>query len=343
MEWVRCNSCGYYPSSLTRLSIFLTNCGHLVCSKCLERVPTSMNDKPGVVECLVCKQPCKTVKLGPDSRPGPDVTFYFGNQLSAVKKVQQAVEFQRMHQDALSETVKRERMLLEIKEAERQENELSEIAKKVEASGHYLSIVLQGLQDLEKTAGAGTHIPSPYKFTKNGQGCSSRHPSISPAQRSNRMENTRHLSTPLTVSLSGHGHSGQRGSTSTVSNRPQILTTASPVSTRPGPRGVLSSGDPRVTANLMTQKQMQNWTQQSPHQQQQSGMAYTHGTHAYHTYQSRPVLPPQYSPITMRNVQDATGLGRGTPGSTQARRSNMVIGPIPGSTLVQATMPYTPT
>ena len=162
MEWIRCNSCGYYPSSLTRLSIFLTSCGHLICSKCLERADAT-GIKPGTVVCLQCRQPCKTVKLGPDSQPGPEVTFYFGDEVSAVKKLLQAVQFQKMHYELGTEMAKRKRLLWEIKEGERQEKELVDLGVMLDKLKTPLANVLEGVREKARRAGS-VQPPQPQEF-----------------------------------------------------------------------------------------------------------------------------------------------------------------------------------
>ena len=270
---MRCNSCGYYPSPLsTSLSLFLTSCGHLVCSKCLERQGASKstdNTASAGVLCLVCKQPCKTVKLGPDAQPGPDVTFYFSDVLAQLKKIEQAIQFQNMHYQLRIEADKRERLLAEIGEAQRQEKELSEIEGKITSS--QVSELLQALR--EKWGDYLTAEPkqgqSPFSHSRHGV-------SASPMDSQRLIQTPRstvalHPSTSVPPnmynSLTGHSYSVQGASLTTP--------TQTPPNHRPPPRGINtpptsvarsigpSSCDHRVRANLMSQAQMQHWAHQS--------------------------------------------------------------------------------
>ena len=290
MEWVRCNSCGYYPSSLTRLSIFLTSCGHLSCSKCLERAPAT--EKPGMVGCLQCRQPCKTVKLGPDSQPGPDVTFYFSDEVSAVKKLLQAAQFQKMHYELGAEMAKRKRLLWEIKEGERQEKELVELGGMLEKLTIPLAHVLEGVR--EKAKRAGIQLPLSQEFNNRSRPNS---PSCSPAPAAQQHQQQLHpppnsgaqLQTPTTRPNRQQGYSFSPGIIQPLTNRsPATIQqqhhqhqqqhssiNASPLSTTPlmmskyatASAAIPGSADPRVTANLMTQSQLQNWSQSHAQQQ----------------------------------------------------------------------------
>ena len=326
MEWVRCNRCGYYPSSLTRISIFLTNCGHLVCSKCLERAPTI--DEP---ECVQCRKPCKTVKLGPDSRPGPEITFYFGDQLSAVKKLQQAVEFQKMHYDLGTEMVKRERLLREITEAERRIKEMEELGQKIAEQEAPLSTILQALR--KKAEMAGIQLPSPAQQQHSNNvpqqtQMRSRRQGSSSFSASGATNSTR----PLNRSSAQHGSVGSPVSTPVMSKRAM-------------------SGDPRVAANLMTQSQLQNWSQshaQQRHHQQSPGVGMTTPTHTvgpHHNtvhgqrHNSRPThgvqqhnMHPLNSVHSMHTTTAASAISTGGVSADMGARKSLV----PGSSLSQA-------
>lgn len=256
MEWVRCNSCGYYPSPLTRLSIFITSCRHLVCRKCLEKA-TKPSTVPGGIVCLVCKQPCKTVQLGPHSRPGPGVTFLFGEPLSAIKKVQQTIMFQKIHQDVATGMAKRERLLSEIKKIERQEKELTNLREKISSS--QIEAVLQVVK--EKAINAG--INAPTIRNKNSPCTGQVHASPSPSVPYKSNHN------PL---ISGRGYPAQgmrKGGaampTPSPNNGPPSRSN-NIVSSVTGQSGC--AGDLRLQANLVTPTQMQNWPQKQLHCQQ---------------------------------------------------------------------------
>ena len=198
MEWVRCNSCGYYPCSLTRLSIFLTSCGHLVCSKCLERADAT-GIKPGTVVCLQCRQPCKTVKLGPDSQPGPEVTFYFGDEVSAVKKLLQTVQFQKMHYELGTEMAKRKRLLWEIKEGERQEKELVDLGVTLDKLKTPLANVLESVGEKARRA-SSIQLPHPQGCTISRRSDSTNNsPLCSPVQQQMHSNNIQLQQPPPTL------------------------------------------------------------------------------------------------------------------------------------------------
>lgn len=291
MEWVRCNSCGYYPSSLTRLSIFLTSCGHLVCSKCLERAPTT--DKPG---CLQCRQPCKVVKLGPDSQPGPDVTFYFSDETSAIKKLLHAAQFQKMHYEQRAAMAKRKRLPWEIKEGERQEKEMIELVELLDKLTVPSANVLEGVREKARKAGIQPSLSQEFNCSRpNSPSCSPTptvqqqlHPNnaqlqtpimrprqgysfspatkpIQPLNRSPAMQQRSDVASPLFIPLM-----------SKCATQQQHNTIASPLSTPLMPRCATTmpgGADPRVTANLLTQSQLQNWSQSQQQRQQSPGVA----------------------------------------------------------------------
>lgn len=327
MEWVRCNSCGYYPSSLKRLSIFLTSCGHLACSKCLERAPAT--DKPGMVGCLQCRQPCKTVKLGPDSQPGPDVTFYFSDEVSAVKKLLQAAQFQKMHYELGAEMAKRKRLLWEIKEGERQEKELAELGGMLEKLTIPLAHVLEGVREKAKRAGIQLPLSQADRNRPNSPSCS---PSPSAPRHQQQLHppppRSAQLQTPTTMRPRQQGYSFSPSvvkpiqplnrSPATIQQQhhqqqqQRSSINASPLSTTPlmmskcaTPASAVIPGstDPRVTANLMTQSQLQNWSQSHAAQQQSVTMTPT-----------QPVagLGPRHSIMHNNTVASRPGIGLGT-------------------------------
>ena len=336
MEWVRCNSCGYYPSSLKRLSIFLTSCGHLACSKCLERAPAT--DKPGMVGCLQCRQPCKTVKLGPDSQPGPDVTFYFSDEVSAVKKLLQAAQFQKMHYELGAEMAKRKRLLWEIKEGERQEKELAELGGMLEKLTIPLAQVLEGVR--EKAKRAGIQLPLSQDRSRPNS------PSCSPAPPRHQQQlhppppNNAQLQTP-TMRPRQQGYSFSPSVVKPIQSLNRSPATiqqqhhqqqqrssinASPLSTTqlmmskcstPASAVIPGSTDPRVTANLMTQSQLQNWSQSHTAQQQQlrqspagTGVAMGSGTMTP-TQPAAGSLGPRHSIMHNNTVASRPGIGLG--------------------------------
>lgn len=284
MEWARCNSCGYYPSPLTRLSIFLTSCRHLVCSQCLQRA-TKPSMAPRGIVCLVCKQPCKMVQLGPHSRPGPGVTFLFGEPLSAIKKVQQTVMFQKMHQDVATEMAKRERLLSEIIKIHRQVKELTNLKKRIASS--QIRAVLQVVQ--EKAISAG--INPPTTRNKNSPCTGQVHASPSPGVSRQWNHN------PFITSGRGYPAQGMRQGGS-------AMPTPSPSNKPPNGSSIVSSvtgqsgcaGDPRLRANLMSQIQMQNWAQKPLQCQQRpatgrAALTSIPATGAMHQMHSNPTTP----------------------------------------------------
>ena len=365
MEWVRCNSCGYYPSSLTRLSIFLTSCGHLVCSKCLERVPAT--DKPGKVGCLQCRQPCKTVKLGPDSQPGPDVTFYFSDEVSAVKKLLQAAQFQKMHYELGAEMAKRKRLLWELKEGERQEKELAELGEMLDKLTIPLANVLEGVR--EKARRAGIQLPLSQEFNRshpNSPSCS-RSPAPT-AQHQQLHPNSAQLQTPTMRPRQGYSFSPAAKPIQPLNRSPamqqqQHSNITSPLSTplmSKRASTIPGSADPRVTANLMTQSQLQSWSQSQQQQRQSPGApvvgmmtppqtaeprhSIMHGHHNNIIMGNRPALGMhQHSMHPLNSVHSmhssAAVATHGVSGRAQAvavGRSSMPLTMVPGSVLSQA-------
>lgn len=273
MEWVRCNSCGYYPSSLKRFSIFLTSCGHLVCSKCLEGA--SATDTP---RCLQCRQPCKFVKLGPDSQPGPDVTFYFNDEVSAVKKLLQAAQFQKTNYELGAEMAKRARLLREIKEREsRQEKVLADLGETVYKLTVPLANVLGGVQNKAKRV--GIQLPLSQEFNCSHPSTPSCSPARTPTAQHHQLHpNSAQLQTPTMRPRQCYSFSPAPKSINqspAIQQRQQQHSSinASPLSTPPlmskFATGTPGSADPRITANLMTQSRLQNWSQSQKQQQQQ--------------------------------------------------------------------------
>lgn len=355
---MRCNSCGYYPSSLSTLTLHLTSCGHLVCSKCLEGSATSttQSEPPESVECLECKQPCKTVEVGPDSEPGPDVKFYFNEETEMVKKVLQAAMFQNMHYEVRVELEKRERLLPEIGEAQRQEKELADIEEKVAAS--QVSSLLEAVREKFKN-----YLTPPQEL--NSQQTSHASPSQSGVQ-STVLQPTTSMPLYNDSSLAGQTYSAQpsmsvplnkysslpgqnypvqeRSSTLTPPHRPPSRSFVTPPTSAPQSKGSMSC-DTRVKANLLAQSQMQNWSQQQHPQQKQSTSKtpiFSRGVHHF----TRPVYSPQLqhplnSVHTMYRAPGSANVGRngstatGGPYTPQAmaRRSTVTRSLVPGSTL----------
>ena len=359
MEWVRCNSCGYYPSSLTRLSIFLTSCGHLTCSKCLERAPAT--DKPEMVGCLQCGQPCKTVKLGPDSQPGPDVTFYFSDEVSAVKKLLQAAQFQKMHYELGAEMTKRKRLLREIKEGERQEKELAELGEMLDKLTIPSANVLEGVR--EKARRAGIQLPLSQEFNRGHPNSPSySHSPIPTAQHQRLHPNSAQLQTPTMRPRQGYSFSPLAKPIQPLNQSPavqqqQCSNITSSLSTPLMSKcasAIPGSADPRVTANLMTQSQLQTWSQSQQQQQRQSPGAPVVGVmtpsqtagphHSGHHMANRPALGVhQHNMHPLNSVHSMhTGVAvatQGVSGRAQAvavGRSSTPLTMVPGSVLSQA-------
>lgn len=307
MEWVRCNSCGYYPSSLTRFSVFLTSCGHLCCSKCLEGAPDT--GRPGMVGCLKCGQPCKTVKLGPDSQPGPDVTFYFSDVESTVKKFLQVAQFQKTHYEVGAKMAKKKRLLMERKEGDRRGKELAELDEMLDKLTVPLAKVLEGVR--EKTRRAGIQLPLPQEPNHNRPNPTSCSPATAQHQQqlhsiSCSLAAAQHhpISCSPAPTTAAAQHQQLHPSTPQLQTRPrQQGCSFSPVTTKPiqpinrspamqqqqqlrhinaspistplmskcptttttTTAAMPGSVDPRVTANLMAQSQLQNWSQSHAH------------------------------------------------------------------------------
>jgi hypothetical protein len=212
-----------------------------------------------------------------------------------VKKLLQAAQFQKMHYELGAEMAKRKRLLWEIKEGERQEKELADLDKLLEKLTIPLANVLEGVR--EKAKRAGIQLPLSQEFNRsrpNSPSCSPS-PAAHQHQQLRPTPNSAQLQTPITMrsnrqqgysfspavnsiqslnrssaTIQQHHHQQQQrsGSINASPLSTPLMQMSSKCATPSA--AIPGSADPRVTANLMTQSQLQTWSQsQLQHQQQQ--------------------------------------------------------------------------
>ena len=368
MEWMRCNSCGYSPSALTSLSVYVTNCGHLVCSQCLAKnAPAAQSATSQQLVCLVCRQTCKAVKFhGPDSQAGPDVKAYFCDPLLALNQVVRAANFHKSFYERGFEMVKRERLSLDIREAQAQGKQLSSLREKLETS--QIDVLLQGIREktekllrqaqiqqvtprgcpgtpnaslpnLAMAARGGVRVQLPQQqqrqgsqFPFRGTPLVNRHGSVSNQGSAVRLQ---------TLTPSG-GHS--RNMTGITS--PAALTTT--------PQQHLASGstsvDHRVKSNLHSQMQIQKRTQQWPSTKPVGVTPPARGqaTRLSETHQlSRPLISTPLHPLSSVHDMRTSTPHKGNANYYRSdiaslvqarRRAQSMPGHIPGSSLSQASI-----
>lgn len=157
MDWVRCNSCFFQPTPHTKFSLYLTSCGHIVCSNCctkaLSRAPSGHSTPNTLPACLVCHKPCSLALLGKQAQLNKDIMFYFTDPVVVLKKLVQAAEFQRMNYAKQTEWQKQRRILTEITKARKQCESVTIVQSHFEANHHRLLQVLEALR--QKAASAG--------------------------------------------------------------------------------------------------------------------------------------------------------------------------------------------
>ncbi len=211
-----------------------------------------------------------------------------------MKKLLQAAQFQKMHYELGAEMAKRKRLLREIKEGERQEKELADLDKLLEKLTIPLANVLEGVR--EKAKRTGIQLPPSQEFNRsrpNSPSCSPspathQHQQLRPitpnsaqlqtpaTMRSNRQQgysfspavNPLPNRSPATIQQHHHHQQQQRSGSINASPLSTPLMQMSSKYATPS-AAIPGSVDPRVTANLMTQSQLQTWSQSQLQQQQQ--------------------------------------------------------------------------
>ena len=237
---------------------------------------------------------------------------------------------------------KRKRLLWEIKEGERQEKELAELGRMLEKLTIPLAQVLEGVR--EKAKRAGIQLPlSQDRSRPNSPSCS---PSPAAPQHQKQLRppppNSAQLQTPTTMRPRQQGYSFSPSVVKPIQplNRSPVAMhqqhhhhhqqqqrssiNASPLSTTPlmmskcaTPASTVIPGntDPRVTANLMTQSQLQNWSQSHAAQQQQlrqspAGTGVAMGSVIMTPTQPAAGLGPHHSIMHNNTVASRPGIGQ---------------------------------
>lgn len=100
MEWVHCNNCFVMPSSSKPVTFFLTNCGHLICKKCLKDEALGTSDF-----CLVCKKSTQYTEINRNLRPDMKLLFNHPKDviLDSMQKIKSVVDFQNFHRSRLNQ------------------------------------------------------------------------------------------------------------------------------------------------------------------------------------------------------------------------------------------------
>ncbi|XP_033625596.1 RING finger protein 212B-like [Asterias rubens] len=94
-DWVHCNTCFHRPGVDPR-KFYLTSCGHIFCSECLNEKTT--------LQCPVCGNQCTIISLSEKLKP--EVEIFFQEPVNILRKQQkqlvQVLEFQASHNKRLA-------------------------------------------------------------------------------------------------------------------------------------------------------------------------------------------------------------------------------------------------
>ena len=157
MDWVRCNSCFFLPTPHTKFSLYLTSCGHIVCSNCctkaLIRAPSGHSTPNTLPACLVCHKTCSPALLGKEAQLNKDIMFYFTDPVVVLKKLQQAAGFQRMNGEKQTEWQRQKIILDKITKARKHRENVAIVQSHFEANHHRLLQVLEAVR--QKAASVG--------------------------------------------------------------------------------------------------------------------------------------------------------------------------------------------
>ena len=128
-----CNSCFFQPTPHTKSFLYLTSCGHIVCSNCctraLSRAPSGHSTPNTLPACLVCHKTCSLALLGKEAQLNKDIMFYFTDPVVVLKKLQQAAEFQRMNCEKQTEWQRQKIILDKITKARKHREKMLRLFK----------------------------------------------------------------------------------------------------------------------------------------------------------------------------------------------------------------------
>ncbi len=161
MEWMKCSSCFSGPSIV---SLSLGSCGHFICSTCYQKatgLQRNSQAKAGLSACLVCKKPCSLVSLAKEAKLSKDVQRYFSDPATGLKKLTQALDFQRkVYQSSVD--LSQKQSPVEAEDGDSGDDEqLKIIHDALIDNGKQLSEVLQVLR--QRAASLGIKLPTRNK------------------------------------------------------------------------------------------------------------------------------------------------------------------------------------
>ena len=160
---MKCSSCFSGPSVV---SLSLGSCGHFICSTCYQKatgLQRNCQAKASLSACLVCKKPCSLVSLTKEAKLSKDVQRYFSDPATGLKKLTQALDFQRkVYQSSVDLSQKQP----PVEDRDSGDDEqLNIIHDALVDNGKQLSEVLQVLR--ERAASLGIKLPTRNKISSN--------------------------------------------------------------------------------------------------------------------------------------------------------------------------------